>query len=89
MNKLLSIAPQIVIALSLLGITAKLSPISRNAEIIYQCSLIRAMPNTDTYIPALKRLASLTDLVTWDAQSRMASWEATSLCKETKTLNKR
>ena len=70
-------------------ITMKLAPISRNAEITYQCSLIRAKPNKETYNLALKKLAALTGLSTWDATTGLASWEGTSFCKETRTLNKR
>ena len=63
MNKLLVIAPQLLIAFFLAGITVKLAPISRNAEITYQCSLIRAKPNKETYDLALKKLAAITGIV--------------------------
>ena len=89
MDKLLTVAPQLLIAFFLAGVTVKLAPISRNAELTYQCSLIRAKPTKETYNLALQKLASITGLVTFDKTTGLASWEGKSFCKETKTLNKR
>ena len=89
MTKLLAFAPQLLIAFFLAGITVKLAPISRNAELTYQCSLIRAKPTKKTYNLALKKLAKMTGLETFDVTTGLASWEGTSFCKETRTLNKR
>ena len=73
MDKFLRVAPQLLIALSLGGIAIQLAPISRNAEIKYQCSLVRAIPNEKLYNVALKKLAAMTGL---------APWGGTNFCKK-------
>ena len=65
MDKFLRVAPQLLIALSLGGIAVQLAPISRNAEITYQCSMIREKPNEKMYNVALKKLAAMTGLSPW------------------------